>query len=516
MMFALMGSPGVTPLTEILAVFTISFLLLVAVKSFWHRVPPGFKRLPGPRGYPLIGNILDLGKNPHLTLAQMSEKYGDVMLITLGTRPVLVLSGLETIRQALIKQGDDFVARPDLYSFQFIADGQSFAFGRCSKEAWRSRRKLAQNALKIFSTSASPMSSMCPLEDSVSKEADYLIAKFQELMKEKNRFEPYRYLVISVANVICAMCFGKRYTHEDQELLSMVNLNNEFGEAAASGNPADFIPILKYLPNRTMKAFKDLNQRFNALVQNIIKEHYANFDKNNIRDITDSLIEHCQSKNLDVNANVQLEDDKIVNIVNDIFGAGFDTVTTALSWCLMYLVTYPEIQKKIQQEIDQVLGRERKPKLSDRSVLHYTEAFILEVFRYSSFVPFTIPHCTTKDTVLNGYAIPRDTCVFVNQWQVNHDPKLWDNPSSFNPERFLAADGSGINRVESEKVLLFGLGKRRCIGENIGRGEIFLFLTTLLQKLEFSVCRREMLDITPEYGLTMKHKRCEDFQIKLR
>lgn len=278
-MFALMGSLGIMAVTEILTAFTISCLLLVAVKSFWHQVLPGSKRPPGPRGYPLIGNILDMGKNPHLTLTQMSEKYGDVMLISLGTRPVLVLSGLATIRQALIKQGDEFVARPDLYSFQFIAEGQSFTFGRSSVEAWRSRRKLAQNALKIFSTSTSPMSSMCPLEDTVSKEADYLILKFQELMKEQNRFEPYRYLVVSVANVICAMCFGKRYTHDDQELLSMVNLNNEFGEVTGSGNPADFIPFLKYLPSRTMKAFKDLNRRFNALVQKIIQEHYASFDK---------------------------------------------------------------------------------------------------------------------------------------------------------------------------------------------------------------------------------------------
>nr|XP_060611508.1 cytochrome P450 1A5-like [Anolis sagrei ordinatus] len=516
MELVLMGSQTVMSLTELLLALVVFFLVLVIIKSFRQKIPPGLKSLPGPKGYPLIGSMLDLGKNPHLTLSQMRQKYGDVMQIRIGTRPILVLSGLETIRQALVKQGEDFAGRPNLYSFQFVGEGQSLAFGSCPAGVWRSRRKVAQNALKVISIAANENLSTCPLEEFVSTEADYLLTKFQELMKEKNSFEPYRYLVVSVANVICGMCFGKRYDHEDQELLSLVNINNDFGEAAASGNPADFIPLLRYLPNQTMKVFRDLNTRFGNLVKRIAKEHYISFDKNNIRDITDSLIDYWQSKKVDVNANIQQLGQNIVHIVGDIFGAGFDTVTTGLSWCLAYLVTYPEIQKKIQEELDQNIGCERKAKLSDRTMLPYTEAFILEMFRHSSFVPFTIPHCTMKDTALNGFYIPKDTCVFVNQWQVNHDPKLWKDPSVFNPGRFLAANGSRINRTESEKILTFGLGRRRCLGENIGRCEIFLFLTTLVQKLEFSICPGKEVDFTPQYGLSMKFKRCEHFQIKTR
>nr|XP_056721726.1 cytochrome P450 1A4 [Euleptes europaea] len=515
MKVALMENQGILPLTELLIAGAVSCLVLMIAKSFWKPVPQGLKRVPGPRGYPLIGNMLDLGKNPHLALTQMSQKYGDVMQIHLGTQPVLVLSGLDTIRQALVKQGEDFMGRPDLYSFRHIADGQSLTFGHDSGEVWRAGRKLAQNGLKTFSASPSPTSASCLLEEHVSNEADYLIAKFQERMEEEKSFDPYQSLVVSVANVICAMCFGKRYGHDDQELLSLVNMNNEFGDAAASGNPADFIPILQYLPNRTMAAFKDINKRFTAFVLKIVRDHYNSFDKEHIRDITDSLIDHCQDK-VDENANVQPSDQKIVNIVGDLFGAGFDTVTTALSWSLVYLVTYPETQKKIQDEIDQTIGRERKPRLSDRSMLPYTEAFLLEMFRQSSFLPFTIPHCATRETALNGFYVPKNICVFVNQWQVNHDEKLWKDPSSFQPERFLTVDGAGINRVESEKVLIFGLGKRRCIGESIGKGEVFLFLTTLLQKLEFSVCPGPMVDVTPQYGLTMKPKKCARYQVRQR
>ncbi|XP_010771240.1 cytochrome P450 1A1-like, partial [Notothenia coriiceps] len=115
---------------------------------------------------------------------------------------------------------------------------------------------------------------------------------------------------------------------------------------------------------------------------------------------------------------------------------------------------------------------------------------------------------TTKDTSLNGYYIPKDTCVFINQWQINHDPELWKDPSSFVPDRFLSSDGSEVNKQEGEKVMVFGMGKRRCIGEVIARNEVYLFLAIIVQKLHFHAMSGQKPDMTPEYGLTMKHKRC--------
>lgn len=497
-----------TSTTELLLVSVVFCVVFLILKSYTQRVPRGTKKLPGPFPLPFIGNLLSLSKNPHLSLTKMSETYGDVFQIQIGTKPVLVLSGLETIRQALLKQGDAFLGRPDLFTFRLIGDGQSLTFSQDSGEVWRARRRLAHNALKDFAISPSLTTSGISLvEEHISKEAEYLVRKFQQLIEEKGEFDPYRYMVVSVANVICAMCFGRRYNHDDQSFLDIVNLTDEFGAAAASGNPADFIPILQYLPNRTMKNFIEVNKKFTSFTQKIVHEHYRTYDANAVRDITDSLIQHSQEKKVDENSNVQLSERKTVNIVNDLFGAGFDTITTALSWSLMYLVANPKIQDKIQNELDQVVGRERRPRLSDRSQLPYTEAFILEMFRHSSFLPFTIPHCSTTDTVLNGYFIPKGICVMINQWQVNHDPNLWKDPYNFRPERFLNEDGLSLNKTEMEKVLIFGLGKRRCLGEAIGRTEVFLFLTTMFQQLQFSIPDVEKLDMSPQYGLTMKHKR---------
>ena len=98
-------------------------------------------------------------------------------------------------------------------------------------------------------------------------------------MEEKQSFDPYRYMVVSVANVICAICFGKRYDHDDQELLSVVNVVDEFVDVTAAGNPADFIPLLRYLPSRNMDSFLDFNKRFMKLLQTAVEEHYQTFDK---------------------------------------------------------------------------------------------------------------------------------------------------------------------------------------------------------------------------------------------
>ncbi|XP_062860397.1 cytochrome P450 1A1 [Trichomycterus rosablanca] len=484
----------------------VVYLLLQMTRS---KIPVGLQPVPGPKPLPLIGNALDLGRNPHLSLTAMSKRYGPIFKIQIGTRPVVVLGGNEVVRQALIKKGEDFAGRPDLYSFRFINDGKSLAFSTDQVGIWRTRRKLALSSLRSFAgVKGSNSEYSCALEEHISKEALYLLERLLGVTESSAGFDPFRHIVMSVANVICGMCFGRRYNHDHQELLNLVNLSDEFGQVVGSGNTADFIPILRLLPSKTMTKFLDINRRFNLFIQRIVNEHYSTFDKNNIRDITDSLIDHCEDRKLDENSNVQVSDEKIVGIVNDLFGAGFDTISTALSWSVMHLVAYPEIQERLHQELMVKVGTDRMPRLTDKTSLPYLEAFIMEIFRHSSFLPFTIPHCTTKDTSLNDYFIPKDTCIFINQWQINHDPDLWKDPSVFNPDRFLTADGTELDKTESEKVMIFGLGKRRCVGEAIGRSEVFLFLAILIQRLKFSSLPGQTPDMTPEYGLTMKHKRC--------
>ncbi|XP_058150488.1 cytochrome P450 1A2-like [Dasypus novemcinctus] len=499
--------------TELLLASATFCLVLWVVRALQLRVPKGLKSPPGPWGWPLIGHVLTLRKNPLLALTRLSQRYGDVLQIRIGCTPVLVLSGLDTVQQALVRQGDDFKGRPNFYSFSFILDGQSIAFNPDSGPVWAARRRLAQNALNSFSVASDPASSSCYLEEHVGKEAEALLSRIQELMAGAGHFDPFSQVVQSVVSVFGAMCFGRHF-HHSEELTSLLENSQEFAETVSSWKLVDFIPFLRYLPNPSLQKFKALNEEFLRVSQNLVQEHHQDFDKNSIQDIAGALYKHREKSSRARGGLIPQE--SIVNLVNGLFGAGIDTVTTAISWSLMYLVTMPEIQRKIQKELDTVIGRARRPRLSDRPQLPYLEAFILETFRHTTFVPFTIPHSTTRDTVLNGFYIPKGRCVFVNQWQVNHDPKQWEDPFEFRPEQFLTTKDTSINKTLSEKVMLFGLGKRRCIGEVLAKWEIFLFLATLLQHLEFSVPPGVTVDLTPTYGLTTKHPHCKHVQAHLR
>uniref|UniRef100_A0A674I5H1 Unspecific monooxygenase n=1 Tax=Terrapene triunguis TaxID=2587831 RepID=A0A674I5H1_9SAUR len=244
-------------------------------------------------------------------------------------------------------------------------------------------------------------------------------------------------------------------------------------------------------------------------VTRLIEWHYSG---NHLRDITDALISISNDKRSDGKA-PPLSNDKIISTVNDIFGAGFDTVSTCLFWIFLYLVNNPDIQTKIQEEIDGKIGL-RSPRFDDRKELHYTEAFISEILRHTSFIPFTIPHRATKETILNGYLIPQDSCIFVNMYQVNHDETLWENADLFRPERFLNENGE-LNKSLVEKVLVFGMGIRKRLGEDIARNEIFNIFTTILQQLKLEKCFQDQLDLTPVYELSMKPKPYQ-IQVALR
>lgn len=271
---------GAVSVSESLVAMTTMCLVYMIFKVFQTKIPPGLRRLPGPKPLPIIGNVLEVGSKPYLSLTAMCKQYGHVFQIQIGMRPVVVLSGSDVVRQALIKQGEEFAGRPDLYSFRFINNGKSLAFSTDQAGVWRARRKLAYSALRSFSSlrGTTPEYS-CVLEEHVCKEGEYLIKQINSVMMAEGSFDPFRYIVVSVANVICGMCFGRRYDHNDQELLSLVNLSDEFVQVVGSGNPADFIPLLRFLPSTTMKKFLSINDRFMAFVEKIVSEHYATFNK---------------------------------------------------------------------------------------------------------------------------------------------------------------------------------------------------------------------------------------------
>lgn len=161
------------------------------------------------------------------------------------------------------------------------------------------------------------------------------------------------------------------------------------------------------------------------------------------------------------------------------------------------------MQLRLQREVDLVVGRQRLPCIEDQQQLPWVMAFIYEVMRFTSFVPLTIPHSTTTDTTIMGYSIPKNTVIFINQWSINHDPTIWSHPETFDPDRFLNPNGS-LNKDLTSSVLIFSLGKRRCIGEELSKLHLFLFTSLIGHQCHVAHDPEKLPGLDCNYGLTLK------------
>lgn len=477
----------------------ISFIFLFCLETcLWIRNLALKKRLPGPFAWPLVGNVMQLGQMPHITFTRLAKKYGNVYQIRLGCNDIVVLNGYTAIRQALIQHSKEFAGRPNFISFQVISGGKSMTFSNYS-EQWKEHRRVAQTTLRAFSSANSQTKKA--FEQHIMAEAMDMVQNFLRLSADRCYFNPAHEFTVAAANVICALCFGKRYGHDDPEFRVLLGRVDKFGETVGAGSLVDVMPWLQSFPNPVRSIyqnFQTMNNEFFAYVKDKVVQHRDTYDPDVTRDISDaiiSVIEHGK--------NNMLTKDFVEGTVNDLIGAGQDTVSTIMQWMLLLLVKYPALQTKLQEQIDKVVGRDRLPSMEDKSNLAYLDAFIYETMRYTSFVPVTIPHSTTTDVTIEGFHIPKDTVVFINQWSVNHDPQKWQDPHIFNPSRFLDENGA-LNKDLTNSVMIFSTGKRRCIGDQIAKTESFLFLAVLLHQCTFKCNPSQTLTMDCSYGLTLK------------
>ncbi|KAM5292643.1 cytochrome P450 1B1 [Ctenodactylus gundi] len=503
--------PSAPPSPQQAALLLLLALLAAAHAGRWlrrlRRRPPG-PSPPGPFPWPLIGNAAAVGPAAHLYFARLARRYGDVFQIRLGRWPVVVLNGESAIQEALVRQGAAFADRPAFPSFGVVSGGRSLAFGRYS-ERWRERRRAAHGLVRAFST-RQPRRRRA-LEGHVLGEARELVAVLVRRSAGGRACDPAQPLVVAVANVMSAVCFGCRYRHDDAEFLELLSHNEDFGRTVGAGSLVDALPWLRRFPSPLRAAFRefqDINRRFSAFVFDKFLRHRDSLRPGAApRDMMDAFILSAEKNAAGGlrGGGAGLDSEDVAPTITDIFGASQDTLSTALLWLLILFTRYPDVQARVQAELDQVVGRDRLPCMEDQPNLPYIMAFLYEAMRFSSFLPVTIPHATTANAFILGYHIPKNTVVFVNQWSVNHDPVKWTNPEDFNPSRFLDQDGF-INKDLTNSVMIFSMGKRRCIGEEVSKMLMFLFVSILAHQCNFNVNQNEPSKISFSYGLTIKPK----------
>jgi len=186
----------------------------------------------------------------------------------------------------------------------------------------------------------------------------------------------------------------------------------------------------------------------------------------------------------------------------DFFQAGIETVNSTLCWACLLLARHPEVQARLQADIDAHVGCEPL-RWADRQSLPYLVATINEIHRFGTVTNVSVPHYTSFQSACIGeYVIPQNSLVLPDIYHVHHDPAYWREPDTFRPERFLDAAGQ---LVHEPRLLAFGTGRRSCIGDSLARMEVFLFLGGLLQAFSLQLpVGSPPPDLTPQAGVTYK------------
>ncbi|XP_059333003.1 cytochrome P450 2C9-like [Ammospiza nelsoni] len=474
---------------ELLGGATVVLLVCIAcLLSFaaWKGRSGKGKMPPGPAPLPILGNLLQVKpSNLAKTLQKLSEEYGPVFTVHLGSDPVVVLHGYDVVKEALVDRADEFASRGHMPIGDRANNGLGIIFS--NNELWLQVRRFSLTTLRNFGMGKRS------IEERIQEESDYLL---EEINKTKGRaFDPTFMLSCSVSNVICSIVFGKRYDYKDKKFLALMdNMNNIFEMMNSFWGQLYqmFSNIMDYLPGPHNNIFREFDA-LKTFVAEEVKLHQASLDPNSPQDFIDCFLSKMQEEKDRPNSSFHMKN--LITSAFDLFIAGTETTSTTVRYGLLLLLKYPKIQEKIQEEIDQVVGRSRKPGVADRSQMPYTDAVVHEIQRFISLVPLALPHTVTKDTSFRDYVIPKGTTIFPVLTSVLHNSKAFPNPHEFNPEHFLNKNGSF---KKSEFFMPFSAGKRICPGEGLARMEIFLLIATILQNFTLkSVVNPQELNITP-------------------
>ncbi|KAM5164353.1 cytochrome P450 2K1-like [Mantella aurantiaca] len=483
------------PVTILLSIIIILFL----VKTYNDQKQQKYKNYPpGPKSLPFIGSLhLVDSRKPHKAFMKLSEEYGSVFSIKLAMEKMVVLCGYDTIKDALVNHAEEFYERPVNPLSTRISSGNGIigAHG----ENWRVMRRFTLSTLRDFGMGRRS------IENKINEEAQCLMQEFKSYKGKP--FENQTIINSAVANIIVSILLDNRFEYGDPTILKLMYIINEniksFGSIMIRLYNV-FPTLIDLLPGNHQKVFQNV-EHMRGFIREEFTKQKKTLDVNDQRSLIDAFLAKQQEGKPE--STLYFHNDNLCNLVSNLFAAGMETTSTTLRWGLLLMIKYPEIQKKVQNEIERVIGW-TEPQTEHRKQMPYTDAVIHETQRFADIVPLSVPHATAKDVTFRGYNIPKGTTIIPLLTSALRDKAYFEKPDEFYPEHFLDSEG---NFKKNEAFIPFSLGKRSCAGENLAKMELFLFFTRLLQNFTFQAPPGAELDLNPSLGFTnapLPHKIC--------
>ncbi|KAI1790108.1 cytochrome P450 [Ganoderma leucocontextum] len=404
---------------------------------------------------------------------EMTDKYGNVVYLNALGQPMIILGSHEVASELLDKRSANYSDRHPSPMRELSGWEWTFVLMPYGLP-WRRRRKELH---QFFHPNA--VAQYQPLQQ---REA----VKFLKTLLEKPDTCLHQ-IRQSFASTIMRISYGIKVADENDQYVTAVEAGvATFNEAFVPGAfLVETFPILKHIPawfpgagfKRTAAAWKDIAHNMRDAPFEKTMEFWAKGTAE--QSIATTLMENAQRKD-----GSDISEERIVarDVSALAYAAGADTTISTVQTFFMAMACYPEVQAKARAELDAVVGPNRLPSFEDRDSLPYITAIAKESMRWQSVVPLGVPHRSFEDDEFNGYFIPKGSTVIANLYAFSRDERVYPEPETFNPERFLK-DGKINSDVQDPNTFVFGYGRRICPGRHFAEASLFIMIASVLHTL---------------------------------
>lgn len=479
----------ILPILLLLLLLLLPLLLLFLLKHF-NSSP---QLPPGPNPWPILGNLLHMGKKPHVTLSNFAQSYGPLISLKLGTQ-VLIVGSSPAVAMEILKTHDRILSARLVPHVSPVKSPElnhlSLGWAVECNDNWKFLRTICRT--ELFSGKAIE-SQACLRERKVMEMVEFLSRMEGKVVKIGE------VVFATVFNMLSNVLMSRDFTRlgEESEEGKMKGLLRTIFEVVSTPNLADFYPIFGALDLQGLnKKSKELFMRICALWEPIIEERRERKTSKISRqeDFLDALLDNA------------FTNDQINHLTAELISAGTDTSTSTIEWAMAELIKNPESMNKVREELAREINHDFA-KESHLPQLPYLQACVKETLRLHPPAPILIPHRALESCTVMNYAIPKNAQVVVNVWAIGRDPTIWLEPLKFNPERFLnsALDFKGSDY----EFVPFGAGRRICPGLSMAAKQVPLVLASLIHFFDWSLplgISPNELDMTEKFALTLQRE----------
>ncbi|CAM8982192.1 unnamed protein product [Rhodiola kirilowii] len=440
---------------------------------------------PGPKPWPVIGNLNLIGSLPHQSLHHLSQTYGPLMHLRFGSFSVAVASSVDMAKTFLKTHDLTFAGRPKFAAGKYTTYNYSDITWSPYGPYWRQARRMC--LMELFSAKR--------LESYEYIRKEEMMALLHNLYSastgdDNNAVLIKDHLSTLSLNVISRMVLGRKYTDESESAVvspdEFKKMLDELFLLSGVLNIGDSIPWLDFLDLQGyIKRMKKLSKKLDKFLEHVLNEHDER--RQSLKgdfvasDMVDVLLDFADHPELDV----KLERDGVKAFTQDLIAGGTESSAVTVEWALSELLRWPESFNNATEELDRVIGNERWVDEKDISNLPYIQAIVKETMRLHPVAPMLVPREAREDCQIDGYDILKGTRILVNVWTIGRDPKVWDNPNDFYPDRFI---GKSIDvKGHDFELLPFGSGRRMCPGYTLGLKVIESSLANLLHGFKWKM-----------------------------